>query len=75
MIAVLRIEHGAAARGQNHTVELRKIVDNLGLALAKSCFTFFFEDEWDIHAGTRLNLLIAVDEFEMQHARKLPADG
>ena len=75
MHAVLLAHHGTAARGQHDAIPLRQGVDRRNLAIAKTGLAFLLEDERNVDAGARLDLVIAIDELHAQGARQLPANG
>jgi hypothetical protein len=75
MATIIGIDDGTASRRQNDVIHLRQVVDCGSLAFAKPLFSFLFENERNIDARPRLNLVIAIDESQVQRPRKLPPDG
>ena len=73
--AVLRVDYGAAAGGQDDAFLPGQVVDGLGFSLAKALLAFLFEDKRDIHSRARLDFVVAVLEFQVQQAAQLPADS
>ena len=74
VIAILGVDDGASARGQYDPLSTGQLVDNPRFALTKPFLAFFFEDKGNVDAGTRLNLVVTVDEVEVQHSAELATD-
>jgi len=73
--AVLRVDYSAATRREHDAFDLRQVVNDFGFSLTKSFFTFFLEYERNVDARTRFDFVITVHEVQVQHSRKLSADG
>jgi len=71
---VRRVDHGAAAGRQYDGRQLGQPVDRFSLADPKPGFTFFFENERNVHAGFCLDVRVAVMKSVVKQPREMPSD-
>jgi hypothetical protein len=75
MLAVVGVQHGAAAGRQHQPVPGGELGDDLLLALAEAGLAFLLEDEGDVHAGALLDLVVGVGERHAAQLGQPPAHG
>src|SRR5690606_17877535 len=72
--AIVRIEHRAAAGGDDHVPHPRQVREQLGLAPPEAGLALQVEDRRDRYAAAALQLAIHVDEFAPEQASQAAPD-
>ena len=72
--AVVRIQHGAAASGENHAVLLHQFTQHRTLTPAECGFALEFEHERNANAVALLQGMIQIDEWQAELIGEVASD-
>ena len=75
VITIRRVDNSATTGCEHDTFPSRQVVDDFRFAFSEASLAFLLENERDIDAGPRLDLLVAIDEVQVQEPCELPPDG
>lgn len=75
VFAILRFQDRAATRREYDVRLPRQVSDHFGFALTKAGLAFDFKDQRDRGAGTRLDLMVRIDETFVEFFGQGAADG